>query len=189
MLYVLAPVLVRVLLDGSGHDSAEIDGTVERHASSTPTKQPAPAPRHSTTKESSDVSNLSLELNKISKAELNARSKLTDMERSLEAHPRRDRHSGPREELGQETASSTSKQPSYSKPQESWRSMSGSGGEACVPAELWESQFSTDVSPGSCNEEAFAKNGSRQGTISDTDSDGCSPQRSRRRSPSKRRTL
>lgn len=47
MLYVLAPVLVRVLLDGSGHDSAEIDGTVERHATSSPTKQPVPAPRYS----------------------------------------------------------------------------------------------------------------------------------------------
>lgn len=46
MLYVLAPVLVRVLLDGSGHDSAEIDGTVERHATSAPTKQPVPAPRN-----------------------------------------------------------------------------------------------------------------------------------------------
>ncbi|XP_006619672.1 ankyrin-3-like isoform X1 [Apis dorsata] len=33
----------------SGHDSAEIDGTrVERHATSAPTKQPVPAPRHST---------------------------------------------------------------------------------------------------------------------------------------------
>ena len=48
MLYVLVPVLVHVLLDGSGHDSAEIDGTVERHATSAPTKQPVPAPRHST---------------------------------------------------------------------------------------------------------------------------------------------
>lgn len=48
VLYVLVPVLVHVLLDGSGHDSAEIDGTVERHATSAPTKQPAPAPRHST---------------------------------------------------------------------------------------------------------------------------------------------
>lgn len=48
VLYVLVPVLVHVLLDGSGHDSAEIDGTVERHATSTPSKQPVPAPRHST---------------------------------------------------------------------------------------------------------------------------------------------
>lgn len=49
VLYVLVPVLVHVLLDGSGHDSAEIDGTrVERHATSAPTKQPVPAPRHST---------------------------------------------------------------------------------------------------------------------------------------------
>lgn len=48
MLYVLVPVLVHVLLDGSGHDSAEIDGTVERHATSAPSKQPVPAPRHST---------------------------------------------------------------------------------------------------------------------------------------------
>ncbi|XP_046140908.1 ankyrin-3-like isoform X13 [Osmia bicornis bicornis] len=32
----------------SGHDSAEIDGTVERHATSAPTKQSVPAPRHST---------------------------------------------------------------------------------------------------------------------------------------------
>ncbi|XP_078037593.1 uncharacterized protein LOC144470402 isoform X2 [Augochlora pura] len=32
----------------AGHDSAEIDGTVERHATSAPTKQPVPAPRHST---------------------------------------------------------------------------------------------------------------------------------------------
>lgn len=47
VLYVLVPVLVRVLLDGSGHDSTEIDGTVERHATSTPSKQPVPAPRHS----------------------------------------------------------------------------------------------------------------------------------------------
>lgn len=47
VLYVLVPVLVRVLLDGSGHDSAEIDGTLERHATSTPSKQPVPAPRHS----------------------------------------------------------------------------------------------------------------------------------------------
>lgn len=52
MLYVLVPVLVHVLLDGSGHDSAEIDGTVERHATSAPTKQPVPAPRHFTTKSS-----------------------------------------------------------------------------------------------------------------------------------------
>lgn len=52
MLYVLVPVLVHVLLDGSGHDSAEIDGTVERHATSAPSKQPVPAPRHSTTKPS-----------------------------------------------------------------------------------------------------------------------------------------
>jgi len=48
VLYVLVPVLVHVLLDGSGHDSAEIDGTVERHATSAPSKQPVPAPRHST---------------------------------------------------------------------------------------------------------------------------------------------
>lgn len=34
-------------LDGSGHDSAEIDGTVERHVTSAPTKQPVPAPRQS----------------------------------------------------------------------------------------------------------------------------------------------
>lgn len=47
MLYALVPVLVRVLLDGSGHDSAEIDGTVERHVTSALTKQPVPAPRHS----------------------------------------------------------------------------------------------------------------------------------------------
>lgn len=47
VLYVLVPVLVHVLLDGSGHDSAEIDGTVERHATSAPSKQPVPAPRHS----------------------------------------------------------------------------------------------------------------------------------------------
>lgn len=52
VLYVLVPVLVHVLLDGSGHDSAEIDGTVERHATSAPSKQPVPAPRHSTTKPS-----------------------------------------------------------------------------------------------------------------------------------------
>lgn len=52
MLYVLVPVLVHVLLDGSGHDSAEIDGTVERHATSAPTKQPVPALRHFTTKSS-----------------------------------------------------------------------------------------------------------------------------------------
>lgn len=52
VLYVLVPVLVHVLLDGSGHDSAEIDGTVERHATSAPTKQPVPAPRHFTTKSS-----------------------------------------------------------------------------------------------------------------------------------------
>lgn len=52
VLYVLVPVLVHVLLDGSGHDSAEIDGTVERHATSAPSKQPVPAPRHSTTKSS-----------------------------------------------------------------------------------------------------------------------------------------
>ncbi|XP_050450701.1 uncharacterized protein LOC126851115 isoform X22 [Cataglyphis hispanica] len=32
----------------AGHDSAEIDGTVERHATSAPSKQPVPAPRHST---------------------------------------------------------------------------------------------------------------------------------------------
>ncbi|XP_046435899.1 microtubule-associated protein futsch-like isoform X19 [Neodiprion fabricii] len=30
-----------------GHDSTEIDGTVERHATSAPSKQPVPAPRHS----------------------------------------------------------------------------------------------------------------------------------------------
>lgn len=48
VLYVLVPVLVHVLLDGSGHDSAEIDGTVERHATSAPSKQPVPAPRQST---------------------------------------------------------------------------------------------------------------------------------------------
>ncbi|KAK0094455.1 hypothetical protein PV326_010824, partial [Microctonus aethiopoides] len=47
VLYALVPVLVRVLLDGSGHDSAEIDGTVERHVTSALTKQPVPAPRHS----------------------------------------------------------------------------------------------------------------------------------------------
>lgn len=35
-------------LDGSGHDSAEIDGTVERHVTSAPTKQPVPDPRHFT---------------------------------------------------------------------------------------------------------------------------------------------
>ncbi|KYN04818.1 hypothetical protein ALC62_04202 [Cyphomyrmex costatus] len=52
VLYVLVPVLVHVLLDGSGHDSAEIDGTVERHATSAPSKQPVPAPRLSTTKPS-----------------------------------------------------------------------------------------------------------------------------------------
>lgn len=52
VLYVLVPVRVHVLLDGSGHDSAEIDGTVERHATSAPSKQPVPAPRHSTTKPS-----------------------------------------------------------------------------------------------------------------------------------------
>lgn len=54
MLYVLVPVLVHVLLDGSGHDSAEIDGTVERHATSAPTKQPVPAPRHSTRSSKTD---------------------------------------------------------------------------------------------------------------------------------------
>ncbi|KAL0125581.1 hypothetical protein PUN28_004590 [Cardiocondyla obscurior] len=36
----------------AGHDSAEIDGTVERHATSVPSKQPVPAPRHSITKPS-----------------------------------------------------------------------------------------------------------------------------------------
>lgn len=56
MLYVLAPVLVRVLLDGSGHDSAEIDGTVERHA----TSAPVPAPRYTATISSSKAN---LELN------------------------------------------------------------------------------------------------------------------------------
>lgn len=35
------------VLDGSGHESAEIDGTVERHVTSAPTKQPVPAPRQS----------------------------------------------------------------------------------------------------------------------------------------------
>lgn len=71
--------------------------------------------------------------------------------------------------------------------QDYWRSMSSSG-ESKVPAELWETQFSIDISPCSGNEEPFVKNtSSRQGTISDTDSDG-SPNR-RRRSPSKRRTL
>uniref|UniRef100_A0A0C9RDN5 Uncharacterized protein n=1 Tax=Fopius arisanus TaxID=64838 RepID=A0A0C9RDN5_9HYME len=35
-------------LDGSGHDSAEIDGTVERHVTSAPTKQFVPDPQHST---------------------------------------------------------------------------------------------------------------------------------------------
>ncbi|XP_015589451.1 ankyrin-3 isoform X7 [Cephus cinctus] len=44
-----------------GHDSAEIDGTVERHATSAPTKQPVPAPRQSTTKPSTKT-DLRLEL-------------------------------------------------------------------------------------------------------------------------------
>lgn len=49
VLYALVPVLVHVLLDGSGHDSSEIGGTVERHVTSALTKLPVPAPRHSAT--------------------------------------------------------------------------------------------------------------------------------------------
>lgn len=80
MLYVLAPVLVRVLLDGSGHDSAEIDGTVERHASSTPTKQPVPAPRHSTVvvKTSSDHNDLKLDLKSCSPKSAKKKSKIPE---------------------------------------------------------------------------------------------------------------
>ena len=68
-----------------------------------------------------------------------------------------------------------------------WRVMNSSG-EANMPSELWDnSQFIVDVSPVSGNEDSFLKNSSRQGTISDTDSDG-SPNR-KRRSPNRRRTL
>lgn len=65
VLYVLVPVLVHVLLDGSGHDSAEIDGTVERHATSAPSKQPVPAPRLST--KSSTKPEFHLELSDVSR--------------------------------------------------------------------------------------------------------------------------
>ena len=278
MLYVLAPVLVRVLLDGSGHDSAEIDGTVERHASSTPTKQPVPAPRRSSVKSSSEISNMKLDLknscsptntnnksrnsdivhidkacnkndtqiiinNKIAKADMLNFEKSTkggiasevteskvpeikkiskdanafgdfeivDLQRS-ESYSSRSNNDidEPKPEmfsfekktvttvevtentLDLDTGKSVKKVTSTRTitetdgKQESWRTMSSSG-EASVPADLWETQFSIDISPVSGNEETYMKNGSRQGTISDTESDG-SPHR-RRRSPNRRRTL
>lgn len=84
MLYVLVPVLVHVLLDGSGHDSAEIDGTrVERHATSAPTKQPVPAPRHST--RSSMKTDFRLDLADTKPYTLNKTSKTRD--ESAESKP------------------------------------------------------------------------------------------------------
>lgn len=290
MLYVLAPVLVHVLLDGSGHDSAEIDGTVERHASS-PTMQPPPA-----NKTSSIQSELKLDLknssspmdptvnsiiskpmkqthdckdkeekfiidqesmeskkaftindNKMAKEIVNKEnmgSKVPEIEdflksneflksknqvsRQLETYSSQDNRVTKKEQLpidltpyvkysvttteftesmtlddydggsGDSNKGVVSKrrkpemmsskqQASSEEKQDYWRSMSSSG-ESKVPVELWETQFSIDISPCSGNEEPFVKNtSSRQGTISDTDSDG-SPNR-RRRSPSKRRTL
>uniref|UniRef100_A0ABD2WV26 Death domain-containing protein n=1 Tax=Trichogramma kaykai TaxID=54128 RepID=A0ABD2WV26_9HYME len=73
---------------------------------------------------------------------------------------------------------------------EFWRGIMGgsSSGEASVPSEHWDTQFSIDISPVSGNDDSLIKTTSRQGTISDTDSDG-SPNR-RRRSPNRRgRTL
>lgn len=81
VLYVLVPVLVHVLLDGSGHDSAEIDGTVERHATSAPSKQPVPAPRHST--KPSTKSELYLELGDASRKPSRGVSEDTTVEQRL----------------------------------------------------------------------------------------------------------
>lgn len=79
-LYIaLVPVLVRVLLDGSGHDSAEIDGTVERHVTtSAPTKQPVPAPRHSA-KLSISKTELTLELDEHHQKPKSPKSKIPEL--------------------------------------------------------------------------------------------------------------
>lgn len=91
VLYVLVPVLVHVLLDGSGHDSAEIDGTrVERHATSAPTKQPVPAPRHST--RSSMKTDFRLDLADTKPYTLNKTSKTGD---ESESEPVQQHHFSP----------------------------------------------------------------------------------------------
>lgn len=290
MLYVPAPVLVRVISDGSGHDSAEIDGAVERHASTL--MQPVPALHHSNIKTSTNQSDLQLDLKNInsnldftanpavlkcgkrsheeekfiidqenieSKKEFfiddnkmvkdmankeNMESKIPEIQncfksnefcnkskdqvtRQSETYSQdnrmtkkaqipidltpymkysittteftesmtldnyeesiEDSTTGSASKLQQAESASLKEQIGKEEKQDYWRSMSSSS-ESRVPAELWETQFSIDISPCSGNEESYVKNiSSRQGTISDTDSDG-SPNR-RRRSPGKRRTL
>jgi hypothetical protein len=276
VLYVLAPVLVHVLLDGSGHDSAEIDGTVERHNSSTSTKQPVPAPRQSSVIRTSAItSDLKLDLmnsslqkntqkqwnlsesnkltdkysnekenliidNKLTEeivSDGNMRSKVPEKKEILEDNMlnysdlyESDKHKllsnqdnrlndviDPCNKVSSHTVKSTTMERmehtfdfdgtrdpnvdtvlnksvtetittkySVDEKQESWRTMSSSG-EASIPAELWEIQFPLDDSPISYNEDVYAKNGSIQGTISDTDSDGSSHHR--RKSPNKRCTF
>ncbi|KAH0568239.1 hypothetical protein KQX54_019794, partial [Cotesia glomerata] len=62
-----------------GHDSAEIDGTVERHVTtSAPTKQPVPAPRHSA-KLSISKTELTLELDEHHQKPKSPKSKIPEL--------------------------------------------------------------------------------------------------------------